>query len=54
LSELPAALGARPVRSELVYLLVALDKQYTAERPGQPWEPYYAQRIIEHFPPPAA
>ncbi len=54
LSELPAALGARPVRSELVYLLVAQDKQYTSEQPGQPWEPYYAQRVIEHFPPPAA
>jgi hypothetical protein len=33
LSELPDLLGARPVRSELIYLLVSLDKQYTA-RPG--------------------
>ncbi len=37
LSELPDLLGARPVRSELVYLLVSLDKQYTAEAPGEPW-----------------
>jgi hypothetical protein len=27
LSELPDLLGARPARSELVYLLVSLDKQ---------------------------
>jgi hypothetical protein len=50
LSELPSVLGARPVRSELVYLLVSLDKDYTAQNPGEPWESYYARRIIEHFP----
>jgi hypothetical protein len=33
LSELPDLLGAKPVRSELIYLLVSLDKQYTAEAP---------------------
>jgi hypothetical protein len=49
LSELPAVLGAKPVRSELVYLLVGLDKQYTAEGPDEPWESYYARRVIEHF-----
>jgi hypothetical protein len=49
LSELPALLGVKPVRSELVYLLVGLDKEYTAAQPGEPWEPYYAQRIIDHF-----
>jgi hypothetical protein len=49
LSELPDLLGTKPVRSELVYLLVSLDKQYTAENPGEPWEPYYARRILSHF-----
>jgi hypothetical protein len=49
LSELPALLGTRPVRSELVYLLVSLDKQYTAEDPDEPWQSYYAKRIIDHF-----
>src|SRR5262245_20532662 len=29
-SELPSLLAAKPVRSELIYLLVSLDKQYTA------------------------
>ena len=49
LSELPDLLGARPVRSELIYLLVSLDKQFTAEAPAEPWETYYARRILRHF-----
>ena len=49
LSELPELLDAKPVRSELIYLLVSLDKQYTAEAPGEPWETYYASRILRHF-----
>jgi hypothetical protein len=49
LSELPDLLGAKPVRSELIYLLVSLDKQYTSEAPGEPWETYYARQILRHF-----
>jgi len=49
LSELPSLLGTKPVRSELTYLLVSLDKDYTADPPGAPWETYYAQRIVDHF-----
>src|ERR1700739_2373266 len=49
LSELPSLLGAKPVRSELTYLLVSLNKGYTASQPGEPWETYYAQRILAHF-----
>jgi hypothetical protein len=52
LSELPTLVGAKPVRSELVCLLVSLDKEYTAGQPGEPWEPYYASRILSHFQPP--
>ena len=52
LSELPALLGVKPVRSELTYLLVSLNKEYTAGQPGEPWEAYYAQRILAHFSPP--
>ncbi len=51
LSELPDLLGAKPVRSELVYMLVLLDKQYTAEAPAEAWEPYYARQILAHFRP---
>jgi len=49
LSELPALLESTPVRSELIYLLVNLDKQYTAEQPGEPCESSYADRILGHF-----
>jgi hypothetical protein len=49
LSELPQELGQKPVRSELVYLLVALDREYTAQSPGERWEDYYARRLSEHF-----
>ena len=51
LSELPGLLETTPVRSELIYLLVDLDKLYTAEQPGEPWESYYALRILDHFRP---
>src|SRR5215831_9257649 len=49
LSELPDLLGSRPVRSELIYLLVGLDKQYTAENPGERWELYYARLFLLHI-----
>ena len=51
LSELPTLLDVTPVRSELTYLLVSLGKEYAASQPGQPWEAYYAQRILSHFSP---
>jgi hypothetical protein len=49
LSELPEILGSKPVRSGLVYLLVGLDKEYVDKSPNQPWEDYYAVRIVEHL-----
>jgi hypothetical protein len=49
LSELPQLLGRRPVRSELVYLLVLLDKEFLDRHPAEPWEEYYAGRLVEHF-----
>jgi hypothetical protein len=49
LSELPDLLGTTPVRSELVYMLVRLDKEYDEQQPSESWEQYYAQRLIEHF-----
>ena len=49
LSELPRVLGVTPVRSELVYLLVRLDKEYGAQNPAGSWEDYYARALIEHF-----
>ena len=49
LSELPEQLGRTPVRSELVYLLVLLDKEVTEQQPSESWERYYARRLVEHF-----
>jgi len=49
LSELPGILGGAPVRSELVWLLVSLDKEYTAAAPESPWPDWYARRIVEHL-----
>ena len=51
LSELPALLDAKVVRSELTWLLVRLDKEYTERRPDQRWEDYYAQELFRHFNP---
>ena len=47
LSELPAVLGRKPVRSHLVHALVQLDRDYTAEAPQEPWERWYAARLID-------
>jgi hypothetical protein len=48
-SELPEILGAVPVRSELVWLLVGLDKEYSQASPETPWEQWYAPRIVEQL-----
>ena len=49
LSELPDLLEVEPVRSELVYMLVRLDKEYGEQNPAGSWEDYYARALIEHF-----
>jgi hypothetical protein len=49
LSELPSLLGSTPVRSELVYMLVRLDKEFSEAQPTERWEDFYAARLIERF-----
>ena len=49
LSELPDLLEVKPVRSELVYMLVRLDKRYVMENPDEKWEDFYARGLLEHF-----
>jgi hypothetical protein len=49
LSELPTLLGCIPVRSELVYLLVKLDKQFTSVPRDGGWEAFYAGVIASAF-----
>jgi hypothetical protein len=51
LSELPELLGGRVVRSELTYMLVRLDKEYTERRVAERWEDYYARELVGHFRP---
>ncbi|MBA3338188.1 MAG: hypothetical protein H0T54_00250 [Geodermatophilaceae bacterium] len=46
LSELPDLLATPPVRSELTHQLVTLDREYSAASQDQPWEQYYADRIV--------
>jgi len=53
LSELPDLLRTKPVRSDLVCALVGLDREYTATSPPEPWEAFYAPRLLEHFSPAA-
>jgi len=35
--------------SEMVWLLVGLDKEYTQVAPEQAWPAWYAERVIDHF-----
>jgi len=48
-SELPEILGNAPVRSELTWMLVQLDKDYTAASPQDRWEDWYAERVLSQF-----
>ena len=41
LSELPELVGGKVVRSELTYMLVRLDKEYTERGLAERWEDYY-------------
>jgi hypothetical protein len=46
---LTAILGARPTKSELVYLLVALDREVQREAPGANWQNYYARALTQRY-----
>jgi len=48
-SELPELLGGEPVRSELIFALVKLGRDYDEQSPGEGWEDWYAERIVEEF-----
>lgn len=49
LSELPELLGRKPPRSEVVHVLVSLDREYAEASPDEPWEDWYAQRVLERL-----
>lgn len=53
-TELPRLLGTTPVRSELVYLLVKADKDFTERKPQESWEDFYTREMANHFRAPSA
>jgi hypothetical protein len=46
LSKMPELVGTKPVRSEVTYLLVGLDKEYAQAAPSVRWEDFYADRLM--------
>jgi hypothetical protein len=48
-SELGEVLGGVPIRSHLVHELVECDRAYGEAAPDEPWEPWYARRVVERF-----
>jgi hypothetical protein len=44
-----AMLGATLLKSDLIYLLVSVDKEMQARAPGGRWERYYAKFFIERY-----
>jgi hypothetical protein len=49
LSELGEVLGTTPVRSHLVHELVESERAYGAAGSDEPWERWYAARIVARF-----
>lgn len=42
-------LGASLLKSDLIYLLVMVDKEQMSEAPGAAWERYYADFFIKRY-----
>lgn len=42
-------LDAKLLRSDLIYLLVLVDKQQKSEAPGVQWEKYYADFFVTRY-----
>jgi len=51
LSELPTILKMTPVRSELIFELVRLDREFSQSKPTESWERFYARQLLERFEP---
>lgn len=47
--KLSALLGTNLTKSEIVYLLVHLDKEYGREAPDMPWWRYYARFFARRY-----
>jgi hypothetical protein len=42
-------LDAKLLKSDLIYLLVLVDKQQKSEAPGSQWEKYYANFFVKRY-----
>jgi hypothetical protein len=49
LTPFPQWMSQPVVRSELVYWLVRLDKEYAEQQPAERWEVYYARALLGRF-----
>jgi len=48
-SKFPDLLGRHPVRSDLTRDLVVLDEQYMTAKPTEPWEAWYAAKLVQKY-----
>jgi len=48
-SELPDLLGHAPPRSHVTHELVSLEREYAESGTDEPWEGFYAARIVERL-----
>ena len=46
---LPQLLEAELTRSELVYLLIRMNKEMALKAPGAYWPRYYARYLVNHY-----
>lgn len=46
---LETLLNAKLLKSDLIYLLVLVDKQQKSEAPGSHWEKYYADFFVRRY-----
>ena len=46
---LSGLLGARFTKSELVYLLITLDREVQRRAPGARWQAYYAKALLDRY-----
>ncbi len=48
-NDFEALLDAKLLKSDLIYLLVLVDKQQMSEAPGAHWENYYADFLVSRY-----
>lgn len=49
LSNFSKLFPTNPIESEVIYLFVKMDKEYTSSNKEVSWEIYYAEKLLEHY-----